>query len=238
MTFSPEGPYGTIVTGPPVERANAAIILLHGRGQRAQAMLELARQLDLPSVAWLALQAPAGAWYSPKYDGFDPDGDRSVADACTALAEISSRLEAAWVALDRQGIAGFSQGACLASHFMWCGAAKMGFLGSLTGSLPGFELPTAPVEPRFTGLKAIFTGGLNDDWVKAEHVRETAERFRLSGADVGEYIQPIKDHGIGADEIALLRDTLIARFELNPPVPTRGPRHQPLVPQSTPSLTD
>src|SRR3546814_2418242 len=69
---------------------------------------------------------------------------------------------------------------------MWCGAAKMGFLGSLTGSLPGFELPTAPVEPRFTGLKAIFTGGLNDDWVKAEHVRETAERFRLSGADVGE----------------------------------------------------
>src|SRR3546814_4822425 len=52
---------------------------------------------------------------------------------------------------------------------------------------------------------------LNDDWVKAEHVRETAERFRLSGADVGEYIQPIKDHGIGADEIALLRDTLIAR---------------------------
>src|SRR3546814_3975291 len=91
---------------------------------------------------------------------------------------------------------------------MWCGAAKMGFLGSLTGSLPGFELPTAPVEPRFTGLKAIFTGGLNDDWVKAEHVRETAERFRLSGADVGEYIQPIQDHGIGADAIALLRDTL------------------------------
>src|SRR3546814_2422055 len=89
MTFSPEGPYGTIVTGPPVEQANAAIILLHGRGQRAQAMLELARQLDLPSVAWLALQAPAGAWYSPKYDGFDPDGDRSVADACTALAERS-----------------------------------------------------------------------------------------------------------------------------------------------------
>src|SRR3546814_8867150 len=81
MTFSPEGPYGTIVTGTPVEQANAAIILLHGRGQRAQAMLELARQLDLPSVAWLALQAPAGAWSSPKYDGFDPGRARSVVDA-------------------------------------------------------------------------------------------------------------------------------------------------------------
>src|SRR3546814_12593861 len=110
---------------------------------------------------------------------------------------------------------------------MWCGSAKVGFLGALTGSLPGFELPTAPVEPRFTGLKAIFTGGLTDDWVKAEHVRETAERFRLSGADVGEYIQPIKDHGIEADEIALLRHSMIARFALNPPVRTRGPRQQP-----------
>src|SRR3546814_12590492 len=98
------------------------------------------------------------------------------------------------------------------------------------------ELPTAPVEPRITGLKAILTGGLNDDWVKADHVRETAERFRLSGADVGEYIQPIKDHGMGADEIALFRDTLLARFERTPQVPTLGPRHQPPVPKHTPTL--
>src|SRR3546814_13196579 len=65
---------------------------------------------DLPTIAWVAPQAPAGAWYTPKYDAFDPNGDTSVSDACTALAEISSRLEAAGVALDRQGIVGFSQG--------------------------------------------------------------------------------------------------------------------------------
>src|SRR3546814_12620605 len=79
----------------------------------------------------------------------------------------------------------------------------MAFLGSLTGSLPGFELPTTPVEPRFTGLTAIFTGGLDDDWVKAEHVRATAERFGLSGADVSESTQAVKEQGIDADEIAL-----------------------------------
>src|SRR3546814_14285296 len=56
---------------------------------------------------------------------------------------------------------------------------------------------------------------LNDDWVKAEHVREKAERFRLSGAVVGEYIQPIKEHDIGAAAIALFRDPLIYRFEPN-----------------------
>src|SRR3546814_11399443 len=81
----------------------------------------------------------------------------------------------------RQGIVGFSQGACLASHFIWRSTANMAFLGSLTGSLPGFELPTTPVEPRFTGLTAIFTGGLDDDWVKAEHVRATAERIGQIG---------------------------------------------------------
>src|SRR3546814_6775792 len=112
------------------------------------------------------------------------------------------------------------------------------FLGSLTGSLPGFELPTTPVEPRFTGLTAIFTGGLDDDWVKAEHVRATAERFGLSGADVSESIQALEEHGIDADEIALLRDSLIACFELNPPMSPRGPKHQPFVPLSTTSRTD
>src|SRR3546814_7509451 len=68
-----------------------------------------------------------------------------------------------------------------------------------------------------------------DDWVKAEHVRATAERFGLSGADVSESIQALKEHGIDADEIALLRDSLIACFELNPPMSPRGPKHQPFV---------
>src|SRR3546814_4510475 len=117
----------------------------------------------------------------------------------------------------------------LASHFIWRSTANMAFLGSLTGSLPGFELPTTPVEPRFTGLTAIFTGGLDDDWVKAEHVRATAERFGLSGADVSESIQALNEHGIDADEIALLRDSLIACFGLNPPMSPRGPKHHPLV---------
>src|SRR3546814_13189354 len=135
--------------------------------------------------------------YTTLFRSFDPNGDTSVSDACTALAEISSRLEAAGVALDRQGIVGFSQGACLASHFIWRSTANMAFLGSLTGSLPGFELPTTPVEPRFTGLTAIFTGGLADDWVKAEHVRGTAARFGLSGADFSDSLQALKDRKRG-----------------------------------------
>src|SRR3546814_17365562 len=105
-----------------------------------------ARRDALPTVACFAPHAPAVSWYTPKDAAFDPNGDPSVSDACTALAEISSRLEAAGVALDRQGIVGFSQGACLASHFIWRSTANMAFLGSLTGSLPGFELPTTPVE--------------------------------------------------------------------------------------------
>src|SRR3546814_13553133 len=72
-------------------------------------MLDLARQIDLPTIAWVASQAPAGAWYTPKYDALDPNGDTSVSDACNALAAHSSRLEAAGVALDRLGIVGFSQ---------------------------------------------------------------------------------------------------------------------------------
>src|SRR3546814_7234488 len=103
----------------------------------------------------------------------------------------------------RQGIVGFSQGACLASHFIWRSTANMDFLGSLTEILPGFELPTTPVEPRFTGLTAIFTGGLYNDWDKADQVRTAAERFGLSGADVSESIQALKENGIECGRVQL-----------------------------------
>src|SRR3546814_17864107 len=78
--------------------------LFRSRGQPAQTMLDLARQIDLPTIAWVAPQAPAGAWYTPKYDAFDPNGDTSVSDACTALAEISSRLEEIGRASWREGV--------------------------------------------------------------------------------------------------------------------------------------
>src|SRR3546814_10442681 len=44
------------IAGSPLEQADAAIILLHGRGQPAQTMLDLARQIDLPTIAWVAPQ--------------------------------------------------------------------------------------------------------------------------------------------------------------------------------------
>src|SRR3546814_13306870 len=100
-------------------------------------MLDLASQIDLPTIVWVAPQAPAGAWYTPKYDAFHPNGDTSVSDACTALAEITSRLEAAGVALDRQGIVGLREGACSASHFIWRSTANMGSVGCSTGRIQG-----------------------------------------------------------------------------------------------------
>src|SRR3546814_1768197 len=63
VTVSSATPYGALIAGSPLEQADAAIILLHGRGQPAQTMLDLARQIDLPTIAWVAPQAPAGAWY-------------------------------------------------------------------------------------------------------------------------------------------------------------------------------
>src|SRR3546814_10718008 len=76
--FRSATPYGALIAGSPLEQADAAIILLHGRGQPAQTMLDLARQIDLPTIAWVAPQAPAGAWYTPKYDAFDPKDRKST----------------------------------------------------------------------------------------------------------------------------------------------------------------
>ena len=49
--------------GPSPSHARLSVILLHGRGDSAEGILELARALDLNDVAYLAPQAAGYTWY-------------------------------------------------------------------------------------------------------------------------------------------------------------------------------
>jgi hypothetical protein len=50
-------------TGTPVDTAEAAVVLVHGRGATARSILAMADEVDRPGVAFLAPQAAHGTWY-------------------------------------------------------------------------------------------------------------------------------------------------------------------------------
>ena len=52
-----------LTIGKPLDRAAAAMVLLHGSGSTAQSILSLASELTHPDFAYLAPQAVGNTWY-------------------------------------------------------------------------------------------------------------------------------------------------------------------------------
>ena len=124
----------------------AAIILLHGRGGSAEDILGLREELGFPEVEYFAPEAAGGTWYP--YSFLAPT-ERNEPWLTQSLAKVGETVDGALgqgIARDKIVIAGFSQGACLATEFLARHPARYGGLIAFTGGLIGppgtaFEYP-------------------------------------------------------------------------------------------------
>ncbi len=110
------------------------MILVHGRGDSAPGILGLAQELAHPDFVYLAPQAAGNTWYP--YSFLEPmtRNEPGLSSGLQAIGELVAQIEAAGIPAERIVLAGFSQGACLASEFVarqchgamagcWCSAA-------------------------------------------------------------------------------------------------------------------
>ncbi len=99
--------------GLPLERARAALVLLHGRGASAESILGLAGQLDAGGFALLAPEAKGGSWYPAPFLAPLADNEPALSRSLDLLAEVVASAVAAGLPHERIALLGFSQGACL-----------------------------------------------------------------------------------------------------------------------------
>ncbi len=158
-------------------------VLVHGRDQDENAMLDVAARLGLGDVAYVLPVAADRSWYPGRY--FDPLPVNQpwlewALDACeTAIA----RAHRAGMADERIVVAGFSQGACVIAELVagrarsWAGAAI------LTGTLLG--PPDERVVPAgVDGLPMFLCASRHDDWIALDDALATARAFEAAGANV------------------------------------------------------
>lgn len=185
--------------------AELAGILLHGRGETPDAMIALARRLDLDGCRWIAPAAPGGSWYPHRFVSAVESNEPFLSDAidrCDRAVDEAGegrRLPPSAIVL-----VGFSQGACLASEYVLrrpgrCGAVVM-FTGGLIGA-DGTTWRVMPPESSLGGLPVLVTGSEADEWVPAARVRETARVLSRLGARVRLRIDVRSDHTVSDAEI-------------------------------------
>ncbi len=191
--------------GMPIDEAKAVILALHGRGARAEDIISLIEQLNLPSFAVVAPQAANHAWYPNRFLAPLASNEPWLSSALALVERGLSRIAAAGIPPERTLLLGFSQGACLALEFAARHARRYGGLVGLSGALIGPE-DTPRAYPGTLSGTPVFLGCSNvDPHVPKECISQAAEVLRSLGGEVTERLYPGMAHTVNEDEIEFVR---------------------------------
>lgn len=204
--------------GAPLERANAAMILVHGRGATAESILSLSDEFDQPEIAYLAPQAAGNTWYPYSFLAPIEGNEPGITSGIRAIEDVRRRIEAAGIPAERTVVLGFSQGACLGLEYAARNARRYGGLVALSGGLIGTgERPNAaPPEDKLFEYDGsldgapIFIGCSDvDAHIPVLRVHQSAEVLERLGGEVTVRIYEGMGHTVNEDEVSFVR-TLLA----------------------------
>jgi phospholipase/carboxylesterase len=191
-------------SGESLERAHAAMILVHGRGASAADIMTIAAEVMLPGVAYLAPQAAGSAWYPNPFTVPLEANEPYLSSALEVLSTLVAKVETT-VPADRLVLLGFSQGACLTLEFAARHARRYGGVVGLSGGLIGPD-GTPRDYPGDFQRTPVFLGCSDvDPHIPKERVIEAGEVFERLGADVTVRLYPGMAHTVSPDEIEAVR---------------------------------
>ncbi len=203
--------------GEPLDRARAAMIMIHGRGASAEDILSLAAELDEPGFAYLAPQASGNTWYPNRFLAPLASNEPWLSSALDVIAGLLERAAAAYIPPERTILLGFSQGACLVLEYAARNPRRYGGIAGLSGALIGPDDLPRDLTGSLDGTP-VFLGCSDVDFhVPKERVDQAAAVLRSLGGEVTERIYPNMGHTVNPDEIAFVRGLMRAVEDTPPP---------------------
>jgi phospholipase/carboxylesterase len=187
--------------GEPLEQAQAAMLMVHGRGASAEDILSLAAEFEQPGFAYLAPQAAGNTWYPNRFLVPMEENEPWLSSALTLVGDVYSRIVNAGVPPEKIILLGFSQGACLTLEFAARNARHFGGIVGLSGALIGPDDTPRNYSGSLEGTP-VFLGCSNVDFhVPKERVDQSAEVLMRLGGEVTERLYPNMGHSVNQDEI-------------------------------------
>jgi phospholipase/carboxylesterase len=187
--------------GAPLNSAKGAVVLLHGRGASAEDVLGLAQEFDLPELVYLAPEAAEHTWYPYSFLSPIEQNQPWLDSALKLVGETVHRAITAGIERQKVAIAGFSQGACLATEFVARNAARYGGLVAFTGGLIGPPGAKFAYSGDLAGTDCFLGAGDRDPHVPWKRVEESAAVLSDLRASVTFRGYPGLPHTINQDEI-------------------------------------
>lgn len=190
-----------VTAGVPLDVAEGALILVHGRGATAQSIVQMADEFHQDGVAYLAPQAARNTWYPNAFTAPVESNEPGRTSGLQAIRDAVSEANEAGIPLDRVMVLGFSQGACLASEFVARNPRRYGGLAVLSGGVLGESVVPDDYDGGLEGAPVFLGCSDVDPHIPEERVHESATIFDQLNGDVTKRLYEGMGHGINQDEI-------------------------------------
>jgi predicted esterase len=198
--------------GAALATAEAAMILLHGRGASADDILGLAGEMYDERVVYLAPQAAGHTWYPNSFLAPISQNEPWLSSAFAKVGETIQLALEAGLTHDRIVVCGFSQGACLTSEFVARNPTRYGAVVAFTGGLIGPPDVDLHHPGNLAGTPTLFSSGDPDPHVPWARVAASAKQFSAMGAEVQLQRHEGRPHMVSAPELDLARRLLLNLF--------------------------
>src|SRR3989440_2065754 len=190
-----------LTAGEPLDKAKAAMIMVHGRGASAEDILSLTPELNQPGFAYLAPQAAGYAWYPNSFLAPIASNEPGLSSGLAVIASLLEQLTQAGISSERTILLGFSQGACLSLEFVARNARRYGGVAGLSGGLIGPEGTPRNGSGSLAGTPVFLGCSDIDPHIPKARVQETSEVLQRLGGDVTMRLYPRMGHTVNRDEL-------------------------------------
>ncbi|MEX0724363.1 MAG: dienelactone hydrolase family protein [Gracilimonas sp.] len=189
--------------------ADAAMIMIHGRGATAPSIVQLANEFDTNKKLTLrAPQASGNTWYPYSFLENTEKNEPGLSSGLQKIYDIVQDLKSEGFSEDQIYFLGFSQGACLASEFVARHPNKYAGLIALSGGVIGDSVDISNYEGDLKGTPVFMGCSDIDPHIPKERVNESEKIFDKLNASVTKKLYPGMGHLVNEDEIKHINDML------------------------------
>src|SRR6266496_6118022 len=167
-----------LTAGEPLDRATAAMVMVHGRGAAAEDILALTAEMNQSGFVYLAPQAAQNSWYPNSFLAPIQSNEPGLSSGLAVIASLLAKLAEAGISPERTILLGFSQGACLSLEFAARNARRYGGLAGLSGGLIGPDGTPRDYPGSLDGTPVFLGCSDVDPHIPKERVLDSAEVLR------------------------------------------------------------
>lgn len=201
--------YNPVEQGIPPDKAEKALILLHGRGANAEDILTLADRFNTENFFVVAPQATNNTWYPYSFLAPELTNEPWLSSAIDTVRKVIDQISV-HIPKEKIYIMGFSQGACLALETTARYPARYAGIAAFSGGLIGEIVDPSKYRGDFEGTRIFIGNSDNDPHIPVVRCEESADILRSMGAEVALRIYPGMGHTVTDEEIREVESFLVS----------------------------